>query len=94
MHDASLPTRWGIGQGKREIVPGRPPNLVLEATLNSFRSSLAPAIGRGSPRALGSDRSPRCLVTSWETRTSEEGFVWQTQLPVRACSHVSSNSRP
>jgi hypothetical protein len=33
------------------------PNQALEPTPNSFRSSLAPAIGRGSPRALGPDPS-------------------------------------
>ena len=34
-------------------VPGPAPNKAVEPTPNSFRSCVAPAIGRGSPRALG-----------------------------------------
>jgi hypothetical protein len=35
----------------------RPPNIAVEPTPNSVCSCVAPAIGRGSPPALGSELS-------------------------------------
>jgi hypothetical protein len=36
-------------------------NIALEPTPNSVRSSVAPAIGRGSPRALALDWRGGCM---------------------------------
>ena len=43
------PDGWA---GHGESLPILAPNLALEPTRNSLRSCLAPAIARGSPRAL------------------------------------------
>src|SRR5262249_1310338 len=49
----------------------RPPNQALEPTPNSFHSCVAPAIGRGSPRALGARLKLSRLIGS-EGRAAEE----------------------
>ena len=44
---------WCQGGAKAESLPSRAPNIALEPTANSLRSCVAPAIGGGSPLALG-----------------------------------------
>ncbi len=51
------------------------PNQALEPTPNSFRSCVAPAIGRGSPRAFGFTAGQRlhCVDVDFHERAKNEG---------------------
>ena len=54
--------------------PCNQPNIAVEPTPKSFRSCAAPAIGRGSPRALGHPIRI-ILSTRWPTKGGESRYV-------------------